>query len=120
MKSDGPLKVLIVDDHDIVRKGLVMLISRQEDILVAGEAGTAAEAVAKTRELSPDVIVMDIRLPDESGIEACREIRSQNPDVKVLMLTFLPKLVVVGVLDDLVPKIDFALEESFVDVLQRA
>ena len=87
MKSDGPLKVLIVDDHDIVRKGLVMLISRQEDILVAGEAGTAAEAVAKTRELSPDVIVMDIRLPDESGIEACREIRSQNPDVKVLMLT---------------------------------
>ena len=87
MKSDGPLKVLIVDDHDIVRKGLVMLISRQEDILVAGEAGTAAEAVAKTRELSPDVVVMDIRLPDESGIEACREIRSQNPDVKVLMLT---------------------------------
>lgn len=87
MKSDGPLKVLIVDDHDIVRKGLAMLISRQEDMLVAGEAGTAAEAVAKTRELSPDVIVMDIRLPDESGIEACREIRSENPDVKVLMLT---------------------------------
>lgn len=87
MKSDGPLKVLIVDDHDIVRKGLVMLISRQEDLVVAGEAGTAAEAVAKTRELSPDVVVMDIRLPDESGIEACREIRSQNPDVKVLMLT---------------------------------
>ncbi|MCH8838142.1 MAG: response regulator transcription factor [Candidatus Marinimicrobia bacterium] len=87
MKSDGPLKVLIVDDHDIVRKGLAMLISRQEDMLLAGEAGTAAEAVAKTRELSPDVIVMDIRLPDESGIEACREIRSQNPDVKVLMLT---------------------------------
>ena len=87
MKTDGPLKVLIVDDHDIVRKGLVMLISRQEDLVVAGEAGTAAEAVAKTRELSPDVVVMDIRLPDESGIEACREIRSQNPDVKVLMLT---------------------------------
>ena len=73
MPSDTPAKVLIVDDHEIVRKGLVMLISRQEDLLVIGEAGAAAEAVQKARELSPDVVVLDIR--------------AENPDVKVLMLT---------------------------------
>jgi DNA-binding NarL/FixJ family response regulator len=87
MKASRPLKVLIVDDHDIVRKGLAMLLSRQEDLVVAGEAGTAAEAVEKAGELAPDVVVLDIRLPDASGIEAWRDIRAQNPDIKVLMLT---------------------------------
>ena len=93
MKADQPLNplnvlnVLIVDDHDIVRKGLVMLISRQEDMRVVGEAGTAAEAVQQARDLTPDVVVLDVRLPDESGIEACRDMRAENPDIKVLMLT---------------------------------
>ena len=87
MEPNHPLEVLIVDDHDIVRKGLVMLISRQEDMRVVGEAGTAAQAVEKSRELSPNVVVLDVRLPDESGVEACRDIRAENPDVKVLMLT---------------------------------
>ena len=87
MATIKPLKVLVVDDHDIVRKGLVMLMSRQEDLVVVGEAGTAEEAVEKARELSPDVVVLDIRLPDGTGIEACRDIRAENPDVKVLMLT---------------------------------
>ena len=87
MKADNVLKVLVVDDHDIVRKGLVMLMSRQEDLMVVGEAGTAEEAVEKARELCPDVVVMDIRLPDGTGIEACRDIRAENTDVKVLMLT---------------------------------
>ena len=64
-----------------------MLISRQEDLSVVAEAGSVAEAVAKARESVPDVVVMDIRLPDGTGIEACREIRDENPDVKVLMLT---------------------------------
>ena len=64
-----------------------MLVSRQEDLFVVAEAGTVAEAVAKAREAVPDVVVMDIRLPDGTGIEACREIRDENPDVKVLMLT---------------------------------
>ena len=87
MTSNDKLKILIVDDHDIVRKGLAMLISRQEDLSVVAEAGSVAEAVAKSRESVPDVVVMDIRLPDGTGIEACREIRDENPDVKVLMLT---------------------------------
>ena len=87
MSAAKTLKVLVVDDHDIVRKGLTTLISRQQDLSVAGEAGTAAEAVAKANELAPDVVVLDIRLPDASGIEACREIRSQNSNIKVLMLT---------------------------------
>ena len=87
MSEAKTLRVLVVDDHDIVRKGLTTLISRQQDLSVAGEAGTAAEAVAKANELAPDVVVLDIRLPDASGIEACREIRSQNSNIKVLMLT---------------------------------
>ncbi len=87
MASKDILKILIVDDHDIVRKGLAMLVSRQEDLSVVAEAGTVAEAVANAREFAPDVVVMDIRLPDGSGIEACREIRDENADIKVLMLT---------------------------------
>ena len=81
------LKILVVDDHDIVRRGLVMILSRQEDLLVVGEAGTAYEALKKARELKPDVVVLDIRLPDRTGIEVCRDIRAENPDVMVLMLT---------------------------------
>ena len=87
MAANPKLKILIVDDHDIVRKGLAMLISRQEDLSVVAEAGTVAEAVEKARESVPDVVVMDIRLPDGTGIEACRDIRDENADVKVLMLT---------------------------------
>ena len=87
MASNGKLKILIVDDHDIVRKGLAMLVSRQEDLSVVAEAGTVAEAVEKARDSVPDVVVMDIRLPDGSGIEACREIRDENANIKVLMLT---------------------------------
>ena len=87
MASNDKLKILIVDDHDIVRKGLAMLVSRQEDLSVVAEAGTVAEALEKARESVPDVVVMDIRLPDGSGIEACRDIRDENADIKVLMLT---------------------------------
>ncbi len=83
----GPVRILAVDDHDIVRRGLVTLMSRQEAFEVVGEAGTAAEAVRQAKELSPDVVVMDIRLPDGTGIEACRDIRVLIPDIQVLMLT---------------------------------
>jgi len=87
MASNNKLKILIVDDHDIVRKGLAMLVSRQDDLFVVAEAGTAAEAVEKARASNPDVVIMDIRLPDGSGIEACRELRDENANIKVLMLT---------------------------------
>ena len=87
MAGNPKLKVLIVDDHDIVRKGLAMLISRQEGLSVVAEAGTVAEAVEKARKSVPDVVVMDIHLPDGTGIEACRDIRDENADIKVLMLT---------------------------------
>ena len=89
MPTNDKLKILIVDDHDIVRKGLAMLVSRQDDFSVVGEAGTVAEAVKKARASAPDVVVMDTSLPDGSGIEACRDIRDENPDIKVLILTSL-------------------------------
>ncbi|MFO7299073.1 MAG: response regulator transcription factor [Actinomycetes bacterium] len=81
------LKVLLVDDHEVVRAGLRALIDSQEDMEVVGEAGTAEEAVRRVGYDGPDVVVLDVRLPDGSGVEACREIRQRFPDVKVLMLT---------------------------------
>ena len=87
MVATDKLKILIVGGHDIVRKGLAMLVSRQDDLCVVAEAGTVAKAVEKAREYIPDVVIMDIRLPDGSGIEACRDIRGENADIKVLMLT---------------------------------
>ena len=89
MPTSDKLRILIVDDHDIVRKGLAMLVSRQDDFSVVGEAGTVSEALKKARASAPDVVVMDIGLPDGSGIEACRDIRDDNPDIKVLILTSL-------------------------------
>jgi two-component system response regulator DevR len=81
------MRILLVDDHEVVRRGLKALLETEEDLTVVGEAGTAAEAVRRTGFDSPDVVVLDVRLPDGSGIEACREILSSFPDVKVLMLT---------------------------------
>ncbi len=89
MPTSDKLKILIVDDHDIVRKGLAMLVSRQDDFSVVGEAGTVSEALKKARASAPDVVVMDIGLPDGSGIEACRDIRDENADIKILILTSL-------------------------------
>jgi DNA-binding NarL/FixJ family response regulator len=80
-------RVLIVDDHEVVREGLRALLSRREGMEIVGMAGTVAEAVAEAKKMEPDVIVMDVRLPDGSGIEACREIREARPDTKVIMLT---------------------------------
>lgn len=81
------MRVLLVDDHEVVRRGLKALLETEEDLTVVGEAGTVAEAMRRTGFDSPDVVVLDVRLPDGSGIEACREILSSFPDVKVLMLT---------------------------------
>jgi two-component system, NarL family, response regulator DevR len=82
-----PLKVLLVDDHEVVRAGLRALIDGHDDLVVVGEAGTAEEGVRRVGFDAPDVVVLDVRLPDASGVEACREIRSRFPEVKVLMLT---------------------------------
>lgn len=80
-------RVLICDDHEVVREGLRGLIGRQEGMSVVGEAATVAEAIAAAARTKPDVVVMDVRLPDGSGIEACRAIREAHPETKMLMLT---------------------------------
>jgi DNA-binding NarL/FixJ family response regulator len=82
-----PLRILLIDDHEVVRTGLKALIDSQEDMTVVGEAGTVDDGVRRVGYDEPDVVVLDVRLPDASGIEACRDIRSRFPDVKVLMLT---------------------------------
>ncbi|HEU4319630.1 MAG TPA: response regulator transcription factor [Acidimicrobiia bacterium] len=81
------LRVLLVDDHEVVRAGLKSLLDAQPDLTVVGEAGTVEDGVRRVGYDEPDVVVLDVRLPDGSGVEACREIRSRFPDVKVLMLT---------------------------------
>ena len=81
------LKVLVVDDHEVVREGVRALLDAQDGIEVVGEAATALDAVKRVGFDSPDLVVMDVRMPGGSGIEACREIRSRFPDVQVLMLT---------------------------------
>ena len=76
-----------MDDHDVVREGLRSLLRRAPDIEVVGEAATAAAALTEVARLQPDVVVLDVRLPDGSGVEVCREIRSARPETRVLMLT---------------------------------
>ena len=85
-----PLRLLVVDDHEVVRQGLVSLLERREHFQVVAEAGTAAEAVEMARKFEPDLVIMDVRLPYCSGIEACREIRSEFPNTKVVILTSYP------------------------------
>lgn len=81
------IHVLLADDHDILRQGLRMLLSLQPEIEVVGEARTGREAVAQTLELHPDVVVLDISMPDMDGLEACKQIRAQAPATNVLILT---------------------------------
>lgn len=85
-----PLTVLVVDDHEVVRQGLVALLARRPEFHVVAEAGTVSEAVAAARRFQPKLVVMDVRLPDGSGVEACREIRAELPDTRVVMLTSYP------------------------------
>jgi len=85
--SGPPLRVMLVDDHQVVRDGIKLLLADPPDVVVCAEASTARQAVALAARALPDVIVMDVRLPDGSGIEATRDIRGARPQTQVLMLT---------------------------------
>ena len=89
-KPPSVLRLLVVDDHEVVREGLVALLERRPAFTVVAQVGTAAEAIEAARTHRPDLVIMDIRLPDGSGIEATREIRAENPAIRVLMLTSYP------------------------------
>jgi two-component system response regulator DevR len=82
-----PIRVFLLDDHEVVRRGVRDLLEAEGDIEVVGEAGTAEEALTRIPATSPQVAVLDVRLPDGSGVEVCREIRSRHEDIACLMLT---------------------------------
>jgi two-component system, NarL family, response regulator DevR len=81
------IRVMLVDDHEIVRRGIADLIGTAEDLEVVGEAAGVEEALARTPQVNADVAVLDVRMPDGNGIELCRELKSQLPDLNCLMLT---------------------------------
>ena len=81
------LTVMLVDDHEVVRQGLRALIEAEDDVEVVTEASNGREAVAMAKSYNPRVVVMDVRMPDMNGVEACREIRDHDPDIAVIMLT---------------------------------
>ena len=83
----GPITVFLLDDHEIVRRGVRDMLEAEGDITVIGEAGTASSALARIPALRPEVAVLDVRLPDGDGVTVCREIRSRMPEVACLMLT---------------------------------
>ncbi len=87
MPKSKPISVLLVDDHEVVRAGLRTVLDQNNGITVVGEAGTAADAVKEACRCKPDIVLMDARLPDASGVDACREIRERCPDTRVLFLT---------------------------------
>jgi len=81
------IRVFLLDDHEVVRRGLAELIGLESDMVVVGEAGSAAEALNRIPAARPDVAVLDVRLPDGTGVDVCRDIRSQLPEIRALMLT---------------------------------
>lgn len=84
-------RILVVDDHEVVREGLKQIISRSRDMVVADEAGNGAEALEKVQRKNYDVVVLDISMPDRSGLDVLKEIKSQKPELAVLMLTVHPE-----------------------------
>ncbi|MET7933378.1 response regulator transcription factor [Streptomyces sp. NPDC005322] len=87
MREEGKIRIFLLDDHEVVRRGVRDLLASEPDMEVVGEAGTAAEALARITATRPDVAVLDIRLPDRSGVEVCREIRSRDENIHCMMLT---------------------------------
>jgi two-component system response regulator DevR len=86
-RADQPIRVFLLDDHEVVRRGLKDLLEADGDIVVVGESGLAQEAARRIPALRPDVAVLDGRLPDGSGIDVCREVRSAHPEIAALILT---------------------------------
>jgi DNA-binding NarL/FixJ family response regulator len=82
-----PIKILVVDDHEVVRDGIAVMMGRQQDFAVVGEASNGLEAVEKAQELQPDVVLMDLRMPQMNGVEAMRRIRAENANIKFIVLT---------------------------------
>lgn len=85
-RADEPIRVFLLDDHEVVRRGIRDLLA-DEGIEVVGESGSAQEAIRRVPALRPDVAILDLKLPDGSGIDVCREIRSANPEIAALILT---------------------------------
>ena len=85
--TDQPIRVYLLDDHEVVRRGLRDLLESDGDIEIVGESGLAAEATSRLPALRPDVAVLDARLPDGSGVDVCRDVRSVDPSIKALILT---------------------------------
>jgi DNA-binding NarL/FixJ family response regulator len=85
--AEARVRVFLLDDHEIVRRGIRQLLEGEPDIEVVGESGTAEEAVRRMAALHPDVAILDARLPDGSGIDVCRAVRSQDPSIRALILT---------------------------------
>src|SRR5579863_7550237 len=87
MSGETPIRVLTVDDHDIVRKGIAAILAAEPGFEVVAEANSGEEAVRLFRQHCPDVTLMDLRLPDQSGVETTRQIRAEFPDARILILT---------------------------------
>jgi len=85
------LRVFVVDDHEMVRRGVTDLLNEADDLTVVGQASTVAQALARLPAMHPDVAVLDVRLPDGSGVELCRELLSRFPELRCLMLTSFPE-----------------------------
>ena len=85
--SDKPIEVFLLDDHEVVRRGVRELLESEGDIVVVGEASSAAEALARVPAVRPQVAILDVRLPDGDGVSVCRDLKSELPDLACLMLT---------------------------------
>jgi DNA-binding NarL/FixJ family response regulator len=111
VSKSPPLRVLLVDDHEVVRSGVKALLQATEDIIVTAEASSVREAIDEADRARPDVVVMDVRLIDGSGIEATREIRAKHPKTQVVMLTSFA--------DDEASLLDPAVTNAVLDRLRK-